>query len=274
MKMISREALSSSNLIVLNRHYVWANINLGFNGILKGDDPSRDDRSQDNLMTKLLGIIEEIPCEIIDRGSPFLLKALRKTRHCMMPSIVSPVKQKVPLRCRPLRPITEQRLAWTKAFCDRVAAKKKMPIIKNVSISPLNCRKFVSVCGTFMSLVKKVTLIFEGAKDLKLSFKTGFGDRVNDPTAATATSIGKHLTESTAVVRASRVQRGNVPLFHYIPRLLVSSRTLGLAHEVAEARALDTMVARCRERKWSRGSHGEVITETKHRPCVQARRIC
>lgn len=51
-------------------------------------------------------------------------KALRKTRHCMMPSIVSPVKQKVPVRCRPLRPITEQRLACTKAFCDRVAAAR------------------------------------------------------------------------------------------------------------------------------------------------------
>lgn len=48
--------------------------------------------------------------------------AFRNTRHCMMPSIVSPVKQNVPVRWRPLRPITEQRLAWTKAFCDRVAA--------------------------------------------------------------------------------------------------------------------------------------------------------
>lgn len=50
--------------------------------------------------------------------------AFRNTRHCMMPSIVSPVKQNVPVRWRPLRPITEQRLAWTKAFCDRVAAVK------------------------------------------------------------------------------------------------------------------------------------------------------
>lgn len=39
-----------------------------------------------------------------------------------MPSIVSPVRQKVPVRWRPFRPITEQRLACTKAFCDRVAA--------------------------------------------------------------------------------------------------------------------------------------------------------
>lgn len=57
-----------------------------------------------------------------DKNESLTEKALRKTRHCIMPSIVSPVKQKVPLRCRPLRPITEQRLACTKAFCDRVAA--------------------------------------------------------------------------------------------------------------------------------------------------------
>jgi len=57
----------------------------------------------------------------------------------------------------------------------------------------------------------------------------------------------------------------------------VSSRRVvhaGLAHEVAEARALDTMAARCRKRKRSRGSHGEIITETKHGPCEQTRRIC
>ena len=40
----------------------------------------------------------------------------------MMPSIVSPVRLNVPVRCRPLRPITEQRLACTKEFCDREAA--------------------------------------------------------------------------------------------------------------------------------------------------------
>lgn len=58
-----------------------------------------------------------------------------------------------------------------------------------------------------------------------------------------------------------------------VPRAIdASSRHVvhaGLVHEVAEARALDTMAARCRERKWSRGSHGEVITETKHGPCEQ-----
>ncbi|KAG5887549.1 hypothetical protein JTB14_000405 [Gonioctena quinquepunctata] len=30
--------------------------------------------------------------------------ALRNTRHCIMPSIVSPVRQKVPVKCLPLRP--------------------------------------------------------------------------------------------------------------------------------------------------------------------------
>lgn len=59
-----------------------------------------------------------------------------------------------------------------------------------------------------------------------------------------------------------------------VPRALpASSRHVvhaGLAHEVTEARALDTMVARRRERKRSRGSHGEVITETKHGPCEQS----
>jgi hypothetical protein len=34
-------------------------------------------------------------------------KALRKTRHCMMPSIVSPVRQNVPVRWRPLRPMAD-----------------------------------------------------------------------------------------------------------------------------------------------------------------------
>jgi hypothetical protein len=33
--------------------------------------------------------------------------ALRKTKHCMMPSIVSPVRQNVPVRWRPLRPMAE-----------------------------------------------------------------------------------------------------------------------------------------------------------------------
>lgn len=44
--------------------------------------------------------------------------ALRKTRHCMIPSIVSPFRQNVPDKCRPFRPITEHRLACTNAFCD------------------------------------------------------------------------------------------------------------------------------------------------------------
>jgi len=34
-------------------------------------------------------------------------KAFRKTRHCMMPSIVSPVRQNVPVRWRPLRPMAD-----------------------------------------------------------------------------------------------------------------------------------------------------------------------
>ncbi|KYQ60062.1 hypothetical protein ALC60_00886 [Trachymyrmex zeteki] len=110
-----------------------------------------------------------------------------------MPSIVSPVKQKVPLRCRPLRPITEQRLACTKAFCDRVAAVR---------------------AGCFYS----TTSFTQKALCCKRSYPC-------------------------RVVHA------------------------GLTHEVAKARALDTMAARCRERKRSRGSHGEVITETKHGPC-------
>lgn len=53
---------------------------------------------------------------------PLTENAFRNTRHCIMPSIVSPVKQNVPVKWRPFRPITEQRLACTKAFCDLVAA--------------------------------------------------------------------------------------------------------------------------------------------------------
>ncbi|KYN20593.1 hypothetical protein ALC57_07082 [Trachymyrmex cornetzi] len=146
-----------------------------------------------------------------------------------MPSIVSPVKQKVPLRCRPLRPITEQRLACTKAFCDRVAAVR---------------------AGCFYS----TTSFTQKASRRKAD---GFRDRVNDPTATATTSIGKHLTGSTVVVRASRVSK-------IYPCRVAHA---GLTHEVAKARALDTM-AHCRERKRSRGSHGEVITETKHGPCL------
>lgn len=42
--------------------------------------------------------------------------ALRKTRHCMMPSMVSPVRQKVPLRCLPFRPYTVDKEACTNAL--------------------------------------------------------------------------------------------------------------------------------------------------------------
>ncbi|KYN36690.1 hypothetical protein ALC56_08481 [Trachymyrmex septentrionalis] len=155
-----------------------------------------------------------------------------------MPSIVSPVKQKVPLRCRPLRPITEQRLACTKAFCDRVAAVRAGCFYSTTSFTQKASRRKRSVVDQ------------------------GFRDRVNDPTATAATSIGKHLTGSTVVVRASRVSR------IYPCRVLHA----GLTHEVAKARASDTM-AHCRERKRSRGSHGEVVTETKHGPCEQTRRL-
>ncbi|KYM99922.1 hypothetical protein ALC62_09543 [Cyphomyrmex costatus] len=105
-----------------------------------------------------------------------------------MPSIVSPVKQKVPLRCRPLRPITEQRLACTKAFCDRVAAVR---------------------AGCFYSTTKPLNKLYmpECNGERRLVVDQRFRDRVNDPTATAATSIGKHLTESTAVVRTSRVSR-------------------------------------------------------------------
>lgn len=37
-------------------------------------------------------------------GNQLTENALRKTRHCIMPSIVSPVRQNVPVRCLPLRP--------------------------------------------------------------------------------------------------------------------------------------------------------------------------
>lgn len=47
--------------------------------------------------------------------------AFRKTKHWMMPSIVSPVKQKVPVRCLPRRPTVAvvAKLAWTKALRGR-----------------------------------------------------------------------------------------------------------------------------------------------------------
>ncbi|EGI65500.1 hypothetical protein G5I_06012 [Acromyrmex echinatior] len=174
-----------------------------------------------------------------------------------MPSIVSPVKQKVPLRCRPLRPITEQRLACTKAFCDRVAAVRAGCFYSTTSFTQKASRRKRSwrpLNGLYTSEDNGLNV---GCVDFN-----GFRDRVNDPTATAATFIGKHLTGSTVVVQASRVSR-------IYPCRVVHA---GLTHEVAKARALDTM-AHCRERKRSRGSHGEVITETKHGPCEQTRRL-
>lgn len=91
--------------------------------------------------------------------------AFRNTRHCMMPSIVSPVKQNVPVRWRPLRPITEQRLAWTKAFCDRVAAVKagwcdpELINRSSESISPL--RDPVYRVPLFKTQYSSVTELFQ-----------------------------------------------------------------------------------------------------------------
>lgn len=47
--------------------------------------------------------------------------AFRNTKHWMIPSIVSPVKQKVPVRCLPLRPTVAvvAKLAWTNALLGR-----------------------------------------------------------------------------------------------------------------------------------------------------------
>lgn len=49
-------------------------------------------------------------------------KAFKNTRHCIIPSIVSPVRQNVPVRCRPLRPTAAEvaRLAWTSARLGRL----------------------------------------------------------------------------------------------------------------------------------------------------------
>lgn len=43
-------------------------------------------------------------------------KALRKTKHWIMPSIVSPVKQNVPVRWRPFRPTADANEACTRAL--------------------------------------------------------------------------------------------------------------------------------------------------------------
>lgn len=96
-------------------------------------------------------------------------KALRKTRHCIMPSIVSPVKQKVPLRCRPLRPITEQRLACTKAFCDRVAAVRagwwERELIRRSSESmSSNCRWFLVLISLGGIMAEKESRKYHGVR--------------------------------------------------------------------------------------------------------------
>lgn len=44
--------------------------------------------------------------------------ALRKTRHCIIPSIVSPVRQNVPVKWRPFLPTADASEAWTRARRD------------------------------------------------------------------------------------------------------------------------------------------------------------
>lgn len=51
-------------------------------------------------------------------------KAFKNTRHWMMPSIVSPVRQNVPVRCLPLRP-TEAVVA--RLACTRALRGKELP---------------------------------------------------------------------------------------------------------------------------------------------------
>lgn len=57
-------------------------------------------------------------------------KALRKTRHWMMPSMVSPARQKVPVRWRPLRPTAE---AVTQAPGGALSKRSRESIAKHTS---------------------------------------------------------------------------------------------------------------------------------------------
>lgn len=57
-------------------------------------------------------------------------KALRKTRHWMMPSMVSPARQKVPVRWRPLRPTAE---AVTQAPGGALNKRSRESIAKHTS---------------------------------------------------------------------------------------------------------------------------------------------
>lgn len=54
-------------------------------------------------------------------------KALRKTKHWIIPSIVSPVKQNVPVRWRPFRPTADANEAWTRALRPAAVAATTAP---------------------------------------------------------------------------------------------------------------------------------------------------
>lgn len=50
--------------------------------------------------------------------------ALRKTKHCIIPSIVSPVRQNVPVKCRPRRPTAAD---VAKLACTNALLGKELP---------------------------------------------------------------------------------------------------------------------------------------------------
>lgn len=54
-------------------------------------------------------------------------KALRKTKHWIIPSIVSPVKQNVPVRWRPFRPTADANEACTRALRPAAATPPPWP---------------------------------------------------------------------------------------------------------------------------------------------------
>lgn len=67
-------------------------------------------------------------------------KAFKNTKHWMIPSIVSPVRQNVPLKCLPLRPNTVESDACTiarrcVANCDDVARALELVVIDLIRLS-------------------------------------------------------------------------------------------------------------------------------------------
>lgn len=121
-----------------------------------------------NLILMYLGFICHVKfvlfcfvfgCEFI--WTELTENAFRNTRHCIIPSIVSPVRQNVPVRWRPLRPTavandactSARRWPWPLVRLGGSGAARI--ILSNESIT--SSIRFISVLGLCLSIEPKTT---------------------------------------------------------------------------------------------------------------------